>query len=61
MSDLETQAKIIHKSNQIRDTINSVYEWEKDMKQMEAKRNAVPDEEVTFNSVILLVINFKLN
>ncbi|XP_055320961.1 RNA polymerase II-associated protein 3 [Sitodiplosis mosellana] len=45
MSDLETQAKIMHKSNQIRDAVHGLYEWEKDIKQMEAKRNVVPDEE----------------
>lgn len=47
MSDLETQAQIMLKSNQMRDYISGLGDWEKDMKQKEAKRNAVPDEEVT--------------
>lgn len=47
MSELETQAQIMHKSNQIRDEINNLMRWEKEMKQMEAKRNAVSDEEVS--------------
>lgn len=40
MSDFETQARIIHKSNQIRDEIKNLLEWEKDMKDTEAKRIA---------------------
>lgn len=57
MSDLETQAQIVHKINQMRDSQIGLNEWIKDMKQMEAKRNGLPDEEVTFNSVIALVIH----
>lgn len=46
MSGFETQARILHQSNQIRDEIKSLYAWENDMKQMEAKRTVLPDEEV---------------
>lgn len=46
MSDFETQARIVHQSNQIRDELKQIYEWEKDMKQMEAKRNVSSAEQV---------------
>lgn len=46
MSDLETQARIVHRSNKVREELKSLFEWEKDMKQMEAKRAAVSDEQV---------------
>lgn len=46
MSGFEAQARILHQSNQIRDEIKSLYNWEQDMKNMEAKRTAVPDAEV---------------
>lgn len=46
MSDFETQARVVHKSNQIRDEIKNLYEWEKDIKQKEAKRNMSSSEEV---------------
>lgn len=32
MSDYETQARIVHQSNVIRDAIKGLSEWEKDMK-----------------------------
>lgn len=38
MSDIETQAKIMHQSNRIREELKSLYDWEKDMKDKEAKR-----------------------
>lgn len=48
MSDFETQARIVHTSNQIRDEIKNLYEWEKDIKQKEGKRNmSSSNEEVT--------------
>lgn len=47
MSGFEAQARILHQSNQIRDEIKSLYSWEQDMKNMEAKRTAVPDAEVS--------------
>lgn len=46
MSGFETQARIVHQSNQIRDEIKSIYEWEKDMKNKEAKRIASANEQV---------------
>lgn len=50
MSDLDTQARIVHRSNQMREELKSLYEWEKDIKQKEAKRAVVPDVEVTLIS-----------
>lgn len=47
MSDFEAQARIVHKSNQIRDEIKNLYEWEKDIKQKETRRNMSSSEEVT--------------
>lgn len=46
MSGYEAQARILHHSNQIRDELKSLHEWEQDMKKMEAKRTTVPDAEV---------------
>lgn len=45
MSDFETQARIVHQSNQIRDELKNIAEWEKEMKQKEAKRNASSSNE----------------
>lgn len=55
MSDLEAQTR----NNQIRDQLHSLIQWEKDMKQMEAKRAAVPDDQVG-SIFIFLWINFLL-
>lgn len=51
MSDLETQARIVHQSNLIRDEIKNLIEWEKDMKQKEAKRIASANEEEVMNGI----------
>lgn len=59
MSDLETQALIMHRSNQMREELKSLIEWEKDMKQMDAKRAAVPDEEVSSILILLCLIHLQ--
>lgn len=46
MSGFEIQAQIRHQSNQMQNEIKQLQEWEKDMKQLEAKRSALPCEEV---------------
>lgn len=47
MSGIETQARLMLKSNQIRDELKKLNDWEKDMKHQEAKRTQALDDEVT--------------
>ncbi|XP_031640676.1 RNA polymerase II-associated protein 3 [Contarinia nasturtii] len=53
MSDLETQVQAMQKVNQIRDAVNSLYAWEKDVKEQDAKRNTAPDEEAFDQSYMI--------
>lgn len=47
MSDLEMQARIMHQSNQVREELRVLSDWEKEMKQKEAQRKKSNQKQVT--------------
>lgn len=47
MSDIETQARIIAQSHQVREELKNLFTWEQEMKIREAKRAQVNDNEVS--------------
>lgn len=49
MSNYEMQARVMHQSNVIRDSIKSLNDWEKDMKRKEAQHKALNETEVRRN------------
>lgn len=48
MSDFEAQARIMHQTNVIRDTLKGLHEWQMDIKQKEAQHNESDSQEVNF-------------
>lgn len=52
MSNYEVQARVMHQSNVMRDTIKSLNDWEKEMKRKEAQHKASNETEVRRNTFL---------
>lgn len=67
MSDLETQARIMHTSDQIREQLKGIQGWEKEMKQKDAQRKLAELKEVgglhlfSINNVNFVNLMFSLS